>query len=142
MIYIYTLTSAITPSQSGPGSNGNEGVLHVPPKHKDWRLAIRWLVSYLGHSLGGVLSHYINYSPRKLGYGKRPDIEEKGNQLVTERATSYYLNFEVERNRFPWLEAGLDLPKNRSFLDFKSSCFGDQTKIIYTFSHKASEMFP
>ena len=49
-----TLSVATTPDQSGPGSNGNEGVLHIPQS-----LSITGtspsdcLVSYPGHSLVG-----------------------------------------------------------------------------------------
>ena len=48
-------SGATIQGQSGPGSNGNEGVLHIPQSpsitgtsHSDC------LVSYPGHSFGGV----------------------------------------------------------------------------------------
>ena len=45
-----TLLSTITPSQSGPGSNDNEGISHSPYL-QNWSLATRCrLVSYRGHS--------------------------------------------------------------------------------------------
>ena len=52
-----TLSSATTLSPSGPGSNGNEGVLHIPPKLQHyWSLTIR-LFSVIYRTLigGGVL---------------------------------------------------------------------------------------
>ena len=36
------LSGATTPGQSEPGSNGNEGVLHILPKLQDWSLTVRW----------------------------------------------------------------------------------------------------
>ena len=42
---IWPITSTTTLSQSGPGSNGNEEVLHFTPSDG--------LMSYLGHSLRG-----------------------------------------------------------------------------------------
>ena len=35
-----TLTVTTNPSQSGPGGNRNEGVLHIPPKLQDLSLTI------------------------------------------------------------------------------------------------------
>ena len=43
-----------TPGQSGPGSNGNKGVLHIPQSSSlSGTSPSDCLVSYLGHSLGG-----------------------------------------------------------------------------------------
>ena len=36
-----TLSDATTPCQSGSGSNGNEGVLHIRPNLQGWSLIIR-----------------------------------------------------------------------------------------------------
>ena len=49
------LSGATTPCQSGPGSNGNEGVFPFPkaPVLLEPRIC---LVSYPGHSLGGYSS--------------------------------------------------------------------------------------
>ena len=48
-----TLSGATTPGQSGPGSNGNEGVLHIPQSSNITEVsASDCLVSYTGHSLG------------------------------------------------------------------------------------------
>ena len=41
----WTLSGATTPGQSGPGSNGNEGVLHIPQS----ALLPDGLMSYPGH---------------------------------------------------------------------------------------------
>ena len=46
-----TLSGTTTPSQSGPGSNGNEGVLHVLQISKAGASPSDGLMSYLGHSL-------------------------------------------------------------------------------------------
>ena len=51
-----TLSGATTPGQSGPGSNGNEGVLRIPQSSSIAGTSPSdCLVSYPGHSLGGVL---------------------------------------------------------------------------------------
>ena len=48
------LSGATTPGQSGPGSNGNEGVLHIPQSSSTAGTSPSdCLVSYPGHSLGG-----------------------------------------------------------------------------------------
>ena len=47
-----TLSGVTTPSQSGPGSNGNEGVLHIPQSSSIiGTLPSDCLVSYPGHLL-------------------------------------------------------------------------------------------
>ena len=47
------LSGATTPGQSGPGSNGNEGVLRIPHSSSTAGTSPSdCLVSYLGHSLG------------------------------------------------------------------------------------------
>ena len=48
-----TLSGATTPGQSGPGSNGSEGVLHIPQISKARALPSDGLMSYPGHSLVG-----------------------------------------------------------------------------------------
>ena len=49
-------SGATTPGQSGPGSDGNEGVLHIPQSSSTAGTSPSdCLVSYPGHSLGGVL---------------------------------------------------------------------------------------
>ena len=48
------LSDATIPGQSGPGSNGNEGVLRTPKTLSiTGTSSLDCLVSYLGHSLGG-----------------------------------------------------------------------------------------
>ena len=44
----------MTLGQSGPGSNGNEGVLLIPQGSRTGASPSDGLVSYLGHLLGGV----------------------------------------------------------------------------------------
>ena len=49
-----TLSGAITPAQSGPGSDGNEGVLYIPQSFSITGASPSdCLMSYPGHSLGG-----------------------------------------------------------------------------------------
>ena len=48
------LSGATTPGQSGPGSDGNEGVLHIPQSSSTAGTSPSdCLVSYPGHSFGG-----------------------------------------------------------------------------------------
>ena len=47
------LSGATTPGQSGPGSNGNKGVLHIPQMSKAGASPSDCLMSYLGYLLGG-----------------------------------------------------------------------------------------
>ena len=54
--YIGPLSGATTPGQSGPGSDGNEGVLCIPQSSSiAGTSSSDCLVSYPGHLLGGVL---------------------------------------------------------------------------------------
>ena len=49
-------SGATTPGQSEPGSNGNEGVLHIPPKLQHyWSLTIRLFSIIFRTLIGGVL---------------------------------------------------------------------------------------
>ena len=51
------LSGATTPDQSGPGSDGNEGVLRIPPKLQHcWNLTIR-LFSVISRTLVGGMSY-------------------------------------------------------------------------------------
>ena len=67
------LSDATTPGQSGPGSNGNEGVLRIAQISSITGTSPSvCLVSYPGHSLGGVLPPCreavgVFYSPCRLG---------------------------------------------------------------------------
>ena len=49
-----TLTIITILGQSGPGSNSNEGVLHIPQSSRTETLPSDGLVSYLDHSLWEV----------------------------------------------------------------------------------------
>ena len=66
-----TLTGTTSPGQSGPGSNGNEGVLHIT---QSWRFIIRYsLVLYPGLLFVRVLPFYkevvgIIYSFSRLSW--------------------------------------------------------------------------
>ena len=48
------LSGATTPGWSGPGSNGNEGALHIPQSSKTGASPSDCLMSYPGHLLGWV----------------------------------------------------------------------------------------
>ena len=52
---LLTLSGATILGQCGPGSSGNEGVHHIPRISKAVASALDCLMSYTGHSLGGVL---------------------------------------------------------------------------------------
>ena len=58
-----TLTFTITPSQSGPESNGNEGVLHIPQSFRTRALSSDGFVSYPGQSLEGGITPLQRCSP-------------------------------------------------------------------------------
>ena len=68
------LTGTTSLSQSGPGNNNNERVLHISRSSRTGTTPSDILVSYLGHSLGGgVLLLCRNavgvcYIPMRLGY--------------------------------------------------------------------------
>ena len=70
-----TLSGATTPGQSRPGSDGNEGVLHIPESSSiTGTSASDCLVSYPGHSLGRGQSYPLRreavsvlYSPSWMG---------------------------------------------------------------------------
>ena len=47
-----TQSGATTSGQSGPGIDGNEGILHIPQSSKTRASPSDCLVSCLGHSLG------------------------------------------------------------------------------------------
>ena len=56
-----TLSDATTPGESGPGSDGNVGVLHVPQSSCITEvLPSDCLVSYQGHLLGNLFNATVN----------------------------------------------------------------------------------
>ena len=69
-----TLLSAITPDQSGPESNDNEGVLHIPQSSEAGVLPSNGLISCLGTLVveGDLLlcrdAVGVFYSPCHLGW--------------------------------------------------------------------------
>ena len=71
------LSGATTPSQSGPQSNGKEGVLRIPESYSITRASpSNCLVSYAGHPLAERGSDLICrdavgvfYCPNRLGWG-------------------------------------------------------------------------
>ena len=71
---VRALSGATTPGQSGPGSNGNEGVLHIPQDPSiTWTSPSDCLVSYQDTRGGGGLLSLcrgavsVFYSPSRLG---------------------------------------------------------------------------
>ena len=68
-----TLSGSTNPGQCGPGSDGNEGVLHIPQSSSfTGTLPSNCLVSYAGYSLGRLLlcrdAVGVLYSPSRLGH--------------------------------------------------------------------------
>ena len=61
-----TLSGATTAGQSGFGSNGNEGVVHIPQRSKTRASISDCIRSYLGHSLR---ESYL-YAEMQLIYSK------------------------------------------------------------------------
>ena len=49
-----TLSGATTPGQSGPGRNGNEGIVHIPQISQAGALPSDGLMSYPGDLLEGL----------------------------------------------------------------------------------------
>ena len=73
LVLFRALSGATTPGQSGPESDGNEGVLRIPQSSSTAGTSPSdCLVSFPGHSLGGVLplcrgAVNVFYSPSWLG---------------------------------------------------------------------------
>ena len=89
-----TLSGATTPSQLGPGSDSNEGILWIPQSSSlIGTLPSDCLASYPGHLLGGVLPFSrgvvgVFYSPSWLsngGYLCVWEINWLTNSVVCER---------------------------------------------------------
>ena len=70
-----TLSGAATSNQSGPGSKGNEEVIHIPQSSRPRDSPSDGLVSYLGHLLERVLTRPhcrdVFYNPRQQGSIRR-----------------------------------------------------------------------
>ena len=65
------LSGATIPGQSGPGSNGNEGVLHIPQSSSITGTSPSdCLVLYPGHSLEGDLTLLSVYSTAPTDWAK------------------------------------------------------------------------
>ena len=92
-----TLSDATTPGQSGPGSDGNEGVLHIPQSSNIAGTSPSdCLVSLSGHSLGGGLTPLQRSSqcilqpwPTGLPRWKEEDKDVSPNKLPSLRKTEY-----------------------------------------------------
>ena len=94
------LTGATILGQSGPVSDGNEGVLHIPQSSSiSGASPSDSLVSYLGHSLEGVLplckdAVWIFYNPSRLGFKTDisryllPNSTTGSNSIIQNKYTS------------------------------------------------------
>ena len=67
-----TVLRATPPSQSGPGSNGNEKVLYIPQISKAEASQSDILMSYAGHSLGGG---YLSVEMQPIGLSMNREIK-------------------------------------------------------------------
>ena len=68
----WTLSGATIPGQSGPGSDGNEEVLHIPQSSRITRTSPSdGLMSYPGHLLGGRGWSYPSAEVQSV-YSKAP----------------------------------------------------------------------
>ena len=57
-----TLTGTITPDQSGPGSNGDEGALHIPQikPHYQMQFSVIPRTNLWGRSLNSYSQHILS----------------------------------------------------------------------------------
>ena len=69
-----TLTGTNTLCQSGPGSNGKEGVLHIPQSFRIGALLPYSLVSYTRTFVRGFLLLCIFYSPSNWAINTSPEL--------------------------------------------------------------------
>ena len=92
----WTLSGATTEGQSGPGSNGNEEVLHIPQSSSiSGTSPSNYLVSYLGHSLGeSYLSAKIQsvYSPAPADRASPSSVKT----IDTYISNKWKLDFDLE----------------------------------------------
>ena len=103
-----TLSGATTPGQSGPGTNGNEG---VPFNHQSSKTGVTssdYLVSYPGHSGGGLLlcrdAVSVFYSPPQQG---RKDKRVQWIQVMNEREKQCYKYLSWKETENEWNERKL-----------------------------------
>ena len=89
-----TLSSATTSGQSGPGSNGNEGVLYIPQSS-----------SIIGISLSDCLVPYPEHS---LGRGSYPSAEK---QLMYSTAPADWAKYQLGL----WVENSESIGQLKSF---------------------------
>ena len=98
-----TLTDTTAPGQSGFGSNGNEGVLHVSPKFQDWNLTIRCsLVSYPEYTLRGVLTSAKTQSVYSTPRADKQTHIEGGRDLHSAKTQSMYSTPRADK--LAWIE--------------------------------------
>ena len=83
LLFDRILSGAKTLDQSGPGSNGNKEVLHIPQSSRTGALPSDCLMSYPEHMLRGGMSYLcrdavgIFYSPSRLGLNYCCHIRKK-----------------------------------------------------------------
>ena len=90
-----TLLGATTPGQSGPGSDGNEGVLHIPQSSSiTGASSSDCLMSYLRHLIREGLTPLqrcnVSYNRSQLGY-HRSDFHVVVKLSITIHALSVYV---------------------------------------------------
>ena len=96
-----TLSDATTPNQSGPGSEGNEGVLRIPQNSSiTGTSSLDFFVQYPGHSLGVVLplcrgAVVVFYSLKRLARFKE-SCEEGKDDARSRRPSKRWADFNVE----------------------------------------------
>ena len=96
-----TLSGAITPGQSGPGSNANEGVFCIPQSSSTTGASPSdCLVSYLGHSLG---KSYL-FAEMQLVYSTAP-ANWNGGFYVGDGGTEWFYD-GVGVDRWFYIEGG------------------------------------
>ena len=92
-----TLSSATTPGQSRPGSNGNERVLHIPQSITG-ALPSDCLVSYPGHLLAGALLLCRKQLMYYTASANRATLVEGGVLYFCRDAIGVFLSLS------PWLD--------------------------------------
>ena len=74
LTYLWIPTNISTLGKNGPGSNGNDAVLHIHPSFRTGALSWDRLESYLGNPLGCLICVqrcccHVIYSLSRLNYG-------------------------------------------------------------------------
>ena len=88
-----TLSDATTPGKSGPGSDGNEGVLHIPHSSSITESSPSdCLVSYLGHSLVGSGWSYSSAEMQSVYSTASADWAKK---IILNKIKNIFIKFNI-----------------------------------------------